>query len=109
MAFAPDGRLLALARSTLEVQLFDPHSSRQVARLPSPSPQIISCLCFSPDSSRLAVATEAGTVELWDLRRIRQELAEMGLDWDLPPYPPAVPADETRPLTVLVDDGQTEN
>ena len=109
MAFAPDGRLLALARSTLEVQLLDPHTSRQVARLPSPSPQIISCLCFSPDSSRLAVATEAGTVELWDLRRIRQELAEMGLDWDLPPYPPAVPAEETRPLRVLVDHGHTEN
>jgi len=107
MAFAPDGRLLALARSTLEVQLFDPHTGRQVARLPSPFPQIISCLCFSPDGSRLAVATEAGTVELWDLRHIRRELAEMGLDWDQPPYPPAIPAEDTRLLTVIVDDGNT--
>ena len=27
-------------------------------------------------------------VRLWDLRLIRQELAQMNLDWDLPPYPP---------------------
>jgi len=107
MAFAPDGRLLALARSTLEVQLFHADTGRQIARLPSPSPQIISYLCFSPDGSQLAIATEAGTVELWDLRRIRQGLAELGLDWDLPPYPPAVPADDTGPLTVIVDDGNT--
>jgi tetratricopeptide (TPR) repeat protein len=27
-------------------------------------------------------------IQVWDLRRIRQQLADLSLDWDLPPYPP---------------------
>jgi hypothetical protein len=26
---------------------------------------------------------------LWDLRRLRERLAALGLDWDLPAYPPS--------------------
>jgi WD40 repeat protein len=102
LAFAPDGRLLALARSELEVQLFDPATSRQVARLPSPSPQIIVALRFSPEGSRLAVATEDSLVELWDLRRVREWLAERRLDWDGPPYRAPQWAERPEPLRVEV-------
>lgn len=28
-----------------------------------------------------------GTIQLWDLRLIRQQLASMNLDWGMPPYP----------------------
>jgi hypothetical protein len=37
---------------------------------------------------------------VWDLRLIRRELAARGLDWELPPYPPAAPVD--GPLRVKV-------
>src|SRR5262249_41249726 len=109
LAFAPDGRLLALARSTTEVQLYDltPDGRiAQVARLPSPAPQLISALSFSPDGSQLAVATEAGSVELWDLRRIRERLTDLGLDWDLPPYPPSRWDDRPGPLQMDVVGGE---
>jgi tetratricopeptide (TPR) repeat protein len=41
-----------------------------------------------------------GAFQVWDLRRIRRQLREMDLDWDLPPYPPA--ADDAKPLRVKV-------
>jgi WD40 repeat protein len=60
---------------------------------------------FSPDGTRLAVATGNHTVHVWDLREIRRELAEIDLDWDLPPYPPATPVRDGRPLRVEVVPG----
>jgi hypothetical protein len=35
------------------------------------------------------------------VEEIRGQLAQIGLDWDLPPYPPAV--DEGPPLHVVVE------
>ncbi len=37
------------------------------------------------------MAAEGSTVQVWDLRAVRARLADLGLDWDAPPYPP-VPA-----------------
>lgn len=39
---------------------------------------------------------------VWNLRLIRQQLASMNLDWDMPPYPPEDPALTNRPLRVIV-------
>jgi tetratricopeptide (TPR) repeat protein len=36
-------------------------------------------------------------LHLWDLRAVRKQLAEMGLDWDAPPYPRA---EQKPPVTV---------
>jgi tetratricopeptide (TPR) repeat protein len=47
---------------------------------------------------------EEGTIQIWNLRAIREQLAAMGLDWDLPPYPPPKNAHAT-PLKVEVDMG----
>jgi hypothetical protein len=33
------------------------------------------------------MATADGVLGLWDLRRLRERLAALGLDWDLPAYP----------------------
>jgi len=35
---------------------------------------------FSPDGATL-LTTASGTVHVWDLRRLRQELAALSLDW----------------------------
>jgi hypothetical protein len=106
LAFAPDGSLLAVCDSPYVVKLFDPTDGRQFAALEAPNLHPILHLCFSPDGSQLAAACETHVVQVWDLRRIRRQLAAMGLDWELPPYPPA-PATETRPplqVRVLVGD-----
>jgi hypothetical protein len=46
-------------------------------------------LAFSSDGSQLIAANrDSHSIHLWDLRAIRAYLKEMGLDWDLPDYPP---------------------
>jgi hypothetical protein len=42
-------------------------------------------------------------VQLWDLRLLRQELAQMHLDWDAPPYPPVNKAIAAGPVTLEVE------
>jgi hypothetical protein len=58
---------------------------------------------FSPDSATLAFCA-SHLVHLWDLRRLRTELAEVGLDWDALPYP-AAPEVAPGPRRVEVDPG----
>jgi WD40 repeat protein len=84
---APDG-LLGLAYTMTDVRLLDPASLAEVATLAAPDAGLIPVLQFSPDGTELAVAQD-GFVYLWDLRRLRAELAGLGLDWDRPPFPPA--------------------
>jgi tetratricopeptide (TPR) repeat protein len=53
----------------------------------------------------LAAGTVEGTIQLWDLRRIRARLREMGLDWD-PPAQLSQATDDGRPVRVEVDPGE---
>src|SRR5262249_32687096 len=103
-AFSPDSRLLAFSRTTTEIQLYDLDTSEEVARLFAPDARDIDCLCFSPDGSRLAVATQNRVIQLWDLRDIRGTLRGMGLDWDLPAYPPDALRPGQRLRVVLLPD-----
>ena len=86
IAFRPDGKLLAICRSAWAVQLIEPDTGREVATLTPPDAGIITAACFSPDGTRLAVATSDRVIQLWNLRLIGQRLAGMGLDW-APPRP----------------------
>jgi len=92
LAFSPDGRLLAVAQSRTAVQLLDAATGAALGSLESPAPRIASWIAFSPSGTMLVVANEAHIIRLWDLRALRRQLAELGLDWDQPPYPPALPA-----------------
>src|SRR5262249_40840480 len=42
----------------------------------------------------------------WDLRRLRAGLADLGLDWDAPPYPALKEKKDRPPLQVTVDLGE---
>src|SRR4029077_19470295 len=89
VAFAPDGKMLAITRSPREVELLDPASGwAEIATLQAPDPKMLTWLRFSPDASKL-VATSDDVIQLWDLRLIRERLVPMKLDWNLPPYPQA--------------------
>jgi WD40 repeat protein len=105
-AFSPDGQVLAIAFSGSVVQLIDPPTGRPLTRLLAPDADTIEWLAFSPDGSQLAVAaTGANIICLWNLRLIREQLKEIGLDWDLPAYPPQSVPGDAQPMRVDVDFG----
>jgi tetratricopeptide (TPR) repeat protein len=104
VAFDRDGRVMVVCfPSNGLVRLVEAATGRELATLevtPGPS-QITGPPSFSPDGSQLVVHHGREGLRAWDLRRVRGGLAAMGLDWDLPPYPPAAgPAPE--PLRVEV-------
>jgi WD40 repeat protein len=80
-AFTQDGRLLAVAHSPDVVQLIDPNTGGIVAKLPPPSRLLNRAMAFSPRGDQLAVASENGVLQLWDLNTLRRELASLGLNW----------------------------
>src|SRR5262249_39905575 len=86
-AFSKDGKLLAIARTRTLVQLIDVLTGRELASFEQPDPQVIARLAFSPSGTRLAVAAYNQTVQLWDLRALRDELTALNLDWEHPPSP----------------------
>jgi WD40 repeat protein/tRNA A-37 threonylcarbamoyl transferase component Bud32 len=104
IAFSQDGRLLALARSLTDIELYDVQARREVATLTTANPYHLTWLCFSPDDSLLAAATGTSVVQLWDLRTLRVRLREIDLDWDRPPYPTPAPV-ESLPLRLEVKRG----
>jgi serine/threonine protein kinase/WD40 repeat protein/tetratricopeptide (TPR) repeat protein len=109
LAFSSDGKVLALSTARHVVQLVDPATGRLFATLQAPASDWVRSICFSPDGSRLAVATtihkDQAVLRMWDLRRIREQLQEIGLDWDLPAYPPPAERDTASPMEVKVDLG----
>jgi WD40 repeat protein len=102
-AFAPDGRILAILQSPHLVQLIDVATEKELLTLTSREPQRIEHLAFSPDGTRLSAACTDGVIQVWDLRYLWQQLADLGLDQDLPSDPPARPQegrDRAVPLRV---------
>jgi WD40 repeat protein len=94
-AFSRDGRLFAIDDGG-RVRLVDPDSGQEIATLDTGSGSSTNffCMTFSPDGTMLAAGRDH-IVHLWDLRRIRQQLARLGLDWASPRYPPRT---ESLPL-----------
>ena len=107
-AFSADGKLLALGDATPGVvRLVVPDTGKELARLTGPEPTRLMPLCFTPDGAHLiTLGDESREVHLFDLRAIREQLKELDLDWDAPPYPAEdeaqTPAALRQPLEVKV-------
>ena len=85
---APDGRLLACLAGYGEILLVNFETGKEMARLSIPEQTRLEPRDFSPDGAWLyAIGWESQQLYRWDLRVIRSQLAELGLDMDLPPYP----------------------
>ena len=50
----------------------------------------------------LAVLEWNGAAQLWDLRQIREQLAELNLDWEQPLFPPASGQARLKPLSATI-------
>jgi serine/threonine protein kinase/tetratricopeptide (TPR) repeat protein len=99
-AFSPDNRVRAYGTDTGIIHLVSAETDQEIARLPSPEVGTIRDPAFSADGSRLlARGHETGSLYVFDLRRIRQQLAELGLDWD--ETQPTLPARTAHDNAVL--------
>jgi serine/threonine protein kinase/WD40 repeat protein/tetratricopeptide (TPR) repeat protein len=79
--------------------LVAPETGKEVARLPCEESDASwsHWRLFSPDGAHLlSIGAESGALYVYDLRHIREQLTELGLDWNAPPYPPRKP-EEIRP------------
>jgi eukaryotic-like serine/threonine-protein kinase len=101
VTFSPDGKILALFNSNVQqMRLIRLETGEELASFPVGL--VTTAMRFNATGDRIAVANERGYVQLWDLRRVREQLAALHLDWNLPPYPPEQPAPAVAPLRVIV-------
>jgi WD40 repeat protein len=84
-----DSRLVAWNSTKGYVTLVDAETGRKLAQLEDPHQDGYRPMTFSPDGTLLiGVSNDSACIRVWDLRRIRQGLVELGLDWDALPYEP---------------------
>jgi WD40 repeat protein len=96
LAFSPDGALFAGQSGDEAVDLVDAATGKTLVQLGLPEQSRTGFATFSPDGTQLVLQSgDYHVVYVWDLRALRRHLADLSLDWDAPPYPPA-PADDRR-------------
>jgi serine/threonine protein kinase/WD40 repeat protein len=99
-AFSPDGKMMARTVDGKKVQLLETSTETPLATLEAPDSIALGPFQFSPDGSHLAVMQQDLQVQVWDLRLIRQDLKEMRLDWDMPPFPSVEPSVDACNITL---------
>jgi len=102
LAFTRDGKLLALAASDRTIQVIDLATRSQLATFSAPEPNLILWLRFNPEGDQLAAATQDNLIQLWDLRRLREQLAAVDLDWQGTPYLPRSGSNVLAPLALEI-------
>jgi WD40 repeat protein len=109
MAFARGGRLLAIDDAG-RVRLVSANSGREVATLDAGtgSSSNFFSLAFSPDGTYVAAGRDH-IIHLWNSRLIREQLAPLGLDLDLPTYPLAGPHQDAAPIVVVSSTSDAAN
>jgi eukaryotic-like serine/threonine-protein kinase len=84
--FSPDSKLVVLEKGPGIAQLIDAETGREYARLEDSNQTRTLVFCFTPDGTRLVCSAGDDTgVRVWDLHAIRKQLAELDLDWSVPP------------------------
>jgi serine/threonine protein kinase/WD40 repeat protein len=104
LTFAADAPILAeYVAAGRQVALSNPETGRQWGTLTVEDTPPVVALALSRDGGRLAAATGAQSIQLWDLRALNRRLAEMGLDWDASLFLPEPEAGPPPRLTLDVD------
>jgi tetratricopeptide (TPR) repeat protein len=83
---SPDSHTALFSTTEGYARLVEIATGRELVRIESPEGGL-GQTAFNRDGTRLLEASGEGP-RVWDLRRIRARLAELGIDWDAPPFPP---------------------
>ncbi len=82
-AFDAHSQLLAVQGN--QIRLLAPTTGRELAWLSVPEETSLAPQFFTPDGSHLvAFGIHTGQLYIWNLRAIRKQLADLGLDWQAP-------------------------
>jgi WD40 repeat protein/Tfp pilus assembly protein PilF len=105
---ASDNRTAVSGTFTHAFSLLDVDSSQVLARFEHPSRHNTGIPIFTPDGTRLITTDNGSGPHVWDLRSLRRQLAERGLDWHAKPYPePSAEKGKNivTPMRITVDAG----
>jgi hypothetical protein len=102
-AYTPDGHCLLMRTDSNVLRLVEAQTGRELTRFEIHDLALPGLVRFTPDGATLVSVDDKGDCQLCDLRRLRAELSERGLDWDAPPYPPDPP--QRDPIRIQVDWG----
>jgi WD40 repeat protein/serine/threonine protein kinase len=81
LALSADGRRLAThAGGNSSAVVWDTEQRRRLLALPA-EPGIVWFLAWSPRGDMLAAGTSDGGLAIWNLPRVRAQLAQVGLEW----------------------------
>jgi tetratricopeptide (TPR) repeat protein len=101
VAFAARAPVMAVPRyHQRHLALVDPETGREFGTFAAEDSDKILALTLSADGGRLAAATAERTIQVWDLREVRRQLAGIGLDWGLPTLPEEPTAAPVEPMEV---------
>jgi WD40 repeat protein len=80
MTFSPDSRWLAVLKRR-DIALLDATTGIELATLEAPHQPWIRAFSFNADASKLVALQADQSLEVWDLRAMRRQLAALNLDW----------------------------
>ena len=78
--YSPDGRTMWLTRDYRDSGLYDASTLKLLLPLPTGAFP----LALSPDGRSLAVSVNLRRLQVWDLKEVRRQLRDVGLDWEQP-------------------------
>jgi WD40 repeat protein len=107
LAFSPDSRVLAIGHVNGTLELVDPLTGNEWARISRADLSATSVIAFSPDQRWLVTSSkdERFPAQVWDLVSMRRELSNRRLD--LPPdvlRPTASPENFAEQIEIVLDD-----
>ncbi len=98
--------MFAVETGDAVVRLLNLAGNSEFARLENPNHEKAGRVVFSRDGTLLVtIAAYSDPIHVWDLRKVRRKLNEIGLDWDSPPLPPENPNWSDGPLQLQVELG----
>jgi WD40 repeat protein len=102
--------MLMVQDADMTIRLVETETGRTLARLMSPDMCGVRAAAFSPDGSRLVVATTDGpAIHIWDLRTMGEQLEAMRLGWELPVSPRPETGPPPGPLHLAIEsDARTQ-